>query len=234
MRRARSAALFGLAALLALATARAQESPGKARLAIASDPIGATVLLVRSTDGGPVRFGTGDASEKLLGRTPVETDVPSGTAEVVVLKDGYVLKVEPVELKAGSSQRLEVRLAKDVPIPCAIAFKDARGEAKLAKTQAEAEQLVEKVLSEIVRGFVEERDPRALIDAATRTLVEALEAVRVARRSSGASSATTHAPASTRPRSTSAPTRRSRSRRRRSPRAASAGASPRARSPSRA
>jgi carboxyl-terminal processing protease len=165
----------------------AAESPASergplARLAVASDPPGATVVLFTSKTGAPVaaKFGSDDSQERILGRTPLDLEIPAGRADVVVAKDGFVLKVEPVELRAGSAQRLEVRLARDIAIPEAISFKDGAspGTPPFVKTQAQAEQLVDMVLSRVVGLFVEEKDPRALVGAAVKTLVGSLEAVR--------------------------------------------------------
>jgi carboxyl-terminal processing protease len=185
------ALVLGLAAGAILSSAARAQDPGgadkpagaTARLTIASEPADAVVSILRRTPGetapAPVgrRVRLEDRIERVLGRTPVASvDVPAGLAEVVVAKEGYVLKVEPVELQAGTAQRLEVRLTKDVAIPCGISFKDTDA---LAKTPAEAMGLVDMVLRSVVALFVEEKDPRALVDASVKALVDALSAVRL-------------------------------------------------------
>lgn len=157
------AALFALLLLTAAPLARAEDP---ANVTIASDPSGAIVSL---TAKGANRF------DRILGRTPLAVALPAGETEVVIAKDGYVLKVEPLELQAGAAQRLEVRLTKDIAVPCGISFKETPA---IAKTQDEAEHLVDAVLREVLARFVEEKDPRALVDAATKNLVVALSAVR--------------------------------------------------------
>lgn len=186
----RLSVLAALLGLLVLAPARAQEPPqpappptaptSTARLAVASDPPGAAVVLFTTKDGSPARRGSPDVHEELLGRTPLDVATRPGRAEVAVLKEGYVLKVEPLDLVAGSAQRLEVRLARDVPIPGQLTFRDTApaGAAPVARTQAQAEQLVEMVLARVVAYYVDDKDPRVLLDGAIRTLAGGLEAVR--------------------------------------------------------
>lgn len=192
------ALLVSLAFLLGIDAAKAQESASAkrpqadatlgtvddkprletARLTIASDPADAVVsLTTKGAKGTVAKKGARveDRAERILGRTPLTVEVPAGGAEVVIAKDGYVLKVEPLELQAGAAQRLEVRLTKDLPIPSGVSFKDTPA---LVKTEAEAEQLIDMVLHDVIALYVDEKDPRALIDAAARTLVESLGAVR--------------------------------------------------------
>jgi carboxyl-terminal processing protease len=164
-----------LVALLALlvggSVARAED---KARLTIASDPADAIVSL---SDARPTKTGgkLTDHFERILGRTPLTIEVPAGTAEVVIAKDGYVVKVEPLELQAGAAQRLEVRLTRDVPIPAGISFKDAP---PLVKSPEESERLVDMVARAVSALYVERRERGALIEAALRGLVDGLSAVR--------------------------------------------------------
>ncbi len=162
-----------------LGTAEDKPRGATARLTIASDPPDAIVSL--SSKEKEAKLGTKkptrleDRLGQVLGRTPLTVEVPAGAAEVVIAKDGYVLKVEPLELQAGAGQRLEVRLTKDLQVPCGVSFKDTPA---LVKSEAEAEQLIDMVLHHVIALHVDEKDPRALIDAASRTLVEALVAVR--------------------------------------------------------
>ncbi len=167
----RPALLALLALVLAANGARAGD---EARLTIASDPSDAIVSL---SDARPVKTGgkLADHFERILGRTPITIEVPAGTAEVVIAKDGYVVKVEPLELQAGAAQRLEVRLTRDVPVPAGISFKDAP---PLVKSPEEAERLIEQVARAVSALYVERRERSALLDAATRGLVDALSAVR--------------------------------------------------------
>src|SRR5271155_577794 len=105
-----SRALVALSALIiALGTeARAQETENAtARLTVASDPADAVVSLSEPTTKPGEKVE--DRAERILGRTPVTVEVPAGTTEVVIAKDGYVLKVEPLELQAGAAQRLRGR-----------------------------------------------------------------------------------------------------------------------------
>ncbi|HZV00483.1 MAG TPA: S41 family peptidase, partial [Planctomycetota bacterium] len=143
-----------------------------AHLTIASDPTDAVVSL--ASKDAP-RDKKKPHPDRILGRTPVTVEVPAGPAEVVIAKDGYVLKVESIELQAGAAQRLEVRLTKDVVVPFGISFKDT---GSLVKSADEGERLVDRVLHDVVALYVEEKDPRALIDAGVKTLVESLAAVR--------------------------------------------------------
>jgi carboxyl-terminal processing protease len=175
-RRAPRASSLGLALLaLLLLPIEARAQAKTARLTIASDPPDAVVSLTAKDRKPAAPKGKAEALDRVLGRTPLTVEVPAGPAEVVIARDGYVLEVEPLELEAGAAQRLEVRLAKDVPVPCGISFKDASG---LVKSSAEAEQLVDMVVQDVFALYVEEKDPRALLDSATRTLVQALSAVR--------------------------------------------------------
>src|SRR5581483_1325509 len=115
-----------------------------AHLTIASDPTDAVVSL--ASKDAP-RDKKKPHPDRILGRTPVTVEVPAGPAEVVIAKDGYVLKVESIELQAGAAQRLEVRLTKDVVVPFGISFKDT---GSLVKSADEGERLVDRVLHDVV------------------------------------------------------------------------------------
>ena len=75
------------------ADAPTRAATARVRLVVASEP-GESSVFVRYGDKPEGRF---------LGRTPaggapLELDVEAGPAEVVVVKDGFVCKVEPLEL----------------------------------------------------------------------------------------------------------------------------------------
>lgn len=167
-RRRPFAALAAL--LLAAPLAAAQERP-PVHLSVATEPADAQVF---------VRYLGGEgAQEQFVGRTPagaaLELELAAGAAEVVVFKDGYVCKVEPLQLRSGGSARLEVRLTRDIAIPHGLVLKDSP---RLVEDARAGEQLYLAVLAHVVRYYVEELDPRQLVDGSVRTLVEVLEAVR--------------------------------------------------------
>src|SRR5207244_4184453 len=111
------------------------------------------------------------SSERLIGRTPLETRLAPAALDVVVAKDGYVLKVEPIDLRAGSASKLEVRLAKDVAVPRSLTLLGSP--ALIAKRSGDVETLFNEALVTVVRLYYEEKDPRVLIDAAVKTTIEA-------------------------------------------------------------
>lgn len=165
--------------LLSWGAARAQEpgaaihepagSATRARIEVATDPPEAAVY---------VHYG--DRRERFLGRTPagggaLALDLEPGAAEVVVYKDGYVCKVEPLDLVAGGAARLELRLTRDVTIPRSVVLKAAPAFVRDAR---EGEELFRAVLLHVHRLYVHEQDPRALIGGAVETLVSILDAVR--------------------------------------------------------
>src|SRR5262245_66019855 len=97
---------IGLVALLAVAPARAQDGPAArervdAKVSVASEPAGASVWILPRD---PLVLHGLDR-EHLAGRTPLETRVEPGPIDVVVVKDGYVIKVEPLDLRAGAASR---------------------------------------------------------------------------------------------------------------------------------
>ncbi len=171
--RAPALALPTLAILLALAapaTGQPQRPDEAVRLTVASEPADASVW-VRYLDQGQERF---------VGRTPpagttLELKLDAGPAEVVVFKDGYVCKVEPLQLRSGGAARLEVRLTRDVEVPHGLILKETP---RLVDDAREGERLFLAVLAHVVRHYVEELDPRQLIEGSVRTLVDVLDAVR--------------------------------------------------------
>ena len=160
------------AVLLVLgAPAEAQPSP-LVDLSIASVPDDASVYL---------RYLSGDrdTAERYLGRTsaaPLQVRIAPGAAEVVVFKDGFLCKVEPVRLLPHVAARIEVRLIRDVAVPQGISL---RNSPRLVEDAREGERLFLAVLGHVVRLFVDDQaDPMALADAAVQTLVDVLNAVR--------------------------------------------------------
>ncbi|MBI3726541.1 S41 family peptidase [bacterium] len=162
-----------------------RETAATSRISVKSDPDDAVVLLfsrdeVKSAGtAGADTLGHGgkveDRLERVLGRTPLDAVVPAGQAVIAIAKDGYILKVEPVELQDGATSRLEVRLSKDIAVPYGISFKDAP---EITKTPAETDQLLGWILANVVQHFLEEKDPRALVDGTAKSVVAALSAVR--------------------------------------------------------
>ncbi|MGE0712550.1 MAG: S41 family peptidase [Planctomycetota bacterium] len=150
---------------------QAAEKAGKVRLSVSSQPPGASVF-VRWTSSGAER-------ERFLGRTgerPLEVAVASeGDAELIVFKDGFVCRVEPLELKGGGAARLEVRLTHDVEVPFGLTLK---GTKPYVRSSRESEELYVSVLAQVVRLHVKPADPFALVEASTKALVDVLDAVR--------------------------------------------------------
>lgn len=146
----------------------AAPEPAKARIEVATDPPEAAVY---------VHYP--DRQERFLGRTPaagaLALELEAGAAEVVVVKDGFVCKVEPLELEPGAAARLELRLAPDVEIPRGLVLKSA---VPFVRDAREGEKVYRAVLQHVNSYYVDEVDPRALIDGSVRTLVEILNAVR--------------------------------------------------------
>lgn len=152
------------------------EEPGDdasaAKLSVASSPPGAAVFVRYTTEGAE--------RERFLGRTSeregLEVQVASsGPAELVVFKDGYVCRVEPVDLRAGGAARLEVRLTPDVDVPLGLVLK---GTKPFVRSGRETEELYVSVLAQVVRLHVKKSDPFALVEASTRALVDVLNAIR--------------------------------------------------------
>ncbi|RMG06371.1 MAG: S41 family peptidase [Planctomycetota bacterium] len=156
----------------ALAQEQAPPTP-KTRLVVASEPAEASVFL-RTVDAD------GSDRETFLGTTPaarpLELDLErSGPAEVVVFKQGYVCKIEPLRLLPGGTAHLEVRLAPDVEVPRGLRLKDTE---PFVQGPEQFDELFVGVLFNVVRFYVEEQHPLRLIERATATLVEILDAVR--------------------------------------------------------
>jgi carboxyl-terminal processing protease len=153
--------------IIAALTASAQEP--RVKVAVASEPTESAVF---------VRYGP-DAQDRFLGRTPkdgaLELELEPGPAELVIYKDGFVCKVEPLELRSGGAARLEVRLTPDIEIPRGLALKDSPA---FVRSANEGEEIYVALLAHVVRFYVEEKDPRALVESSVRTLVDVLNAVR--------------------------------------------------------
>lgn len=166
-----------IAAVLGLLPAQGlgQDAPtpdgaARVRVAVASEPADSAVF-VRYED---------DPRDRFLGRTPkdgapLELELEPGPAELVIYKDGFICKVEPLELRGGGAARLEVRLTPDIEIPRGVHLKDAPA---FVRTADEGEEIFVALLAHVVRFYVEEKDPRALVDRSVATLVEVLNAVR--------------------------------------------------------
>lgn len=167
-RRLGAAALLAL--LLSVPVLAQDEQP--VHLSVSSEPAEASVF-VRYTEGQ-------SAQEKFLGRTkpgePLELDLGAeGPAEVVIFKNGFVCKVETLQLRAGSSSRLEVRLTKDIKIPRSLTLKDSPS---FVHDAQEFDEIYMAVLFNAVRFYVDEKDPRELVESSVTTLVKILNAVR--------------------------------------------------------
>jgi len=142
-------------------------------LAVTSDPVEAAVY-VRYLDQGA------EAEDVYLGQTPpdgrpLELELEPGPAQLVVYKTGYVCKVEPIDLRAGGAARLEVRLTPDIEIPRRIVLESAD---PFVKSARESEEIYLAVMAQVVRFYVEELDPRDIVETSVATLVEVLNAVR--------------------------------------------------------
>lgn len=140
------------------------------KVAVASEPADSAVF---------VRY-TNDARDKYLGRTPkdgapLELELQPGPAELVIYKDGFVCKVEALELRSGGAARLEVRLTPDIEIPRGVHLKEAPA---FVRSANEGEEIYVALLAHVVRFYVEEKDPRVLVESSVATLVEVLNAVR--------------------------------------------------------
>ena len=147
---------------------RPAQALGEVVLQVASVPTGSAVFLRYA--GEPDRY---------FGRTPaqgaLELAVAPGDAEVVVYKDGFVCKVEPLALRSGGAARLEVRLTPDVEVPRGLVLNEVP---LYVRTADEGEELFVALLAHVNRFYVEEQDPRRLTEEAVATLVGALDAVR--------------------------------------------------------
>lgn len=144
--------------------------PAKVKLAIASEPGESSVF---------VRYGD-KRNDRFLGKTPraggpLELEVEAGAAELVVVKDGFVCKVEPLDLRSGGAARLEVKLTPDITIPRQLVLKTVPA---FVKDVEEGEELYVGILAHVVRSYVEEKDPRRLVDESVKTLADVLNAVR--------------------------------------------------------
>ncbi len=159
-----------LLSLLLAAPAASQDGPP--HLEVITEPADASVF---------VRYTTkGQAEEKFLGRTPknasLELDLDrAGPAEVVIFKTGFVAKVQTLELRQGSESRLEVRLTKDVLIPRSLQLKNSP---PFVRDAQEFDEIYTAVLFSAARFYVEEKDPRDLIESSVTTLVKILNAIR--------------------------------------------------------
>lgn len=140
------------------------------RVTVASEPVDSAVF---------VRYEA-DPRDRFVGRTPkdgaaLELELEPGPAELVIYKDGFVCKVEPLELRGGGAARLEVRLTPDIDIPRGVHLKEAPA---FVRSADEGEEIYVALLAHVVRFYVEEKDPRALVERSVATLVEVLNAVR--------------------------------------------------------
>lgn len=159
------------------APARAQDGPPtvqpstQTRLQVVTQP-GEASVYVRYTAAGAEK-------ERYLGRTgesaPLAVELDTGSAELVIFKDGYVCRVEPFSLTPGGSARLEVRLSPDVQIPHRLNLKRLR---PFARTASESEELYVSTLAKVVGLHVDKVDPYQVIDASTKSLVDVLSAIR--------------------------------------------------------
>lgn len=146
------------------------EEGGRVRVAVASEPSDSAVF---------VRYEA-DPRDRFVGRTPkdgapLELELEPGPAELVIYKDGFVCKVEPLELRGGGAARLEVRLTPDIEIPRGVHLKEAPA---FVRSADEGEEIYVALLAHVVRFYVDEKDPRALVERSVATLVEVLNAVR--------------------------------------------------------
>lgn len=148
---------------------------GRVRLQVSTDPPDAAVYVQYPGEG---REGE-RRRERFLGKTPsggaLSLDLEPGPAEVVVWKDGYVCKVEPLDVPAGGAARLELRLTPDVEIPRGLTLKSA---VPFVRDAREGTEIYLAVLAHVHKFYVDETDPRRLIDASLRVLVDVLNAVR--------------------------------------------------------
>ncbi|MDC3378842.1 S41 family peptidase [Planctomycetota bacterium] len=174
-RRASAVAVGFAWALLSLSGAGLAQEPEEVvgvSLAVVSEPADAFVF-VRYTE-------VESPTERFLGRTPddggpLELELEAGPAEVVIFKDGYICQVKPLELRSGGSARVEVRLTRDVDIPRSLVLKSSPA---FVEDADEGDEIYVAVLSYLVRFYVEEVDPRELIEDSTQTMVDVLNAVR--------------------------------------------------------
>ncbi|MBX3471029.1 MAG: PDZ domain-containing protein [Planctomycetes bacterium] len=153
-----------------VAGAVVRDGPSRVRLAIASEPVDSAVF---------VRYPA-EARDRFVGRTPgdggaLELELEPGPAELVIYKDGFVCKVEPLELRPGGAARLEVRLTPDIEVPRRVHLKDAPS---YVRSATEGEEIFVAVLAHVVKFYVEEKHPYELVDRAVATLVDVLNAVR--------------------------------------------------------
>lgn len=145
-------------------------APSNVKVAVASEPADSAVF---------VRYASG-TRDVYLGRTPkdgapLELELEPGPAELVIYKDGFVCKVELLELRSGGAARLEVRLTPDIEIPRGVHLKEAPA---FVRSANEGEEIYVALLAHVVRFYVEEKDPRALVESSVATLVDVLNAVR--------------------------------------------------------
>lgn len=158
--------LLGAAPMRSLGQdAPAPPAQAAVKVAVASEPADSAVF---------VRYGS-DARDRFVGRTPLEAELAPGPAELVIYKDGFVCKVEPLELRSGGAARLEVRLTRDVEVPRGLVLKQSPA---FVHSAEEGHDIYLALLGHVVRFYVEEKDPRALVETSVTTLVDVLNAVR--------------------------------------------------------
>ena len=163
--------LFALALVLLAAGPLASQEKARVHLSVTSEPAEASVV---------IRYGGPHPEERFLGRTsadgPLELDLDrAGPAELVIFKNGFVCRVETLDLRSGGESRLAVRLTKDVEVPRNLTLKDSPAFVKTAK---EFQDIYVTVLFSAVQYYVEEKDPRVLVESSTATMVAILNAVR--------------------------------------------------------
>ncbi|MEZ6188224.1 MAG: S41 family peptidase [Planctomycetota bacterium] len=139
-----------------------------AALSVRTHPVGAAVYL-RSNARQDVFLGRTDDEGRL------RCQVDSGPAQVAVVKDGYVIRVEPLDLAPGGQAHLEVRLVPDVDVPRGLRLHRTPS---FARGEQDVDELTMTVLGHAMNYYVEELDPRALLEHSLRFTVKALNALR--------------------------------------------------------
>ena len=159
----------GLVAIVCAGAAVAQE--GRAALSVHTHP-GESAIYLRAGSAG-------QEQDLFLGRTDADGEfacaIDAGPVQLAVVKDGYVIRVEPLTLTPGGQAHLEVRLARDVEIPRGLRL---LGTPDFVRDERGVDELYMAVMGHAMQFYVEELDPRALLEHSLRFTVKTLNALR--------------------------------------------------------
>ena len=122
---------------------------------------------------------TGQEQDHFLGRTDANgrlaCEVDPGPTQLAVVKDGYVIRVEPLNVAPSGQAHVEIRLARDVEVPRGLRL---QGTQPFVRDERGVDELYMAVMAHAMQFYVEEMDPRALLEHSLRFTVKTLNAVR--------------------------------------------------------